>query len=278
MGCFMQGVLLNAADAEKILDAWDRAEESHLDATDIADSQQNHYTYAGEIPWCETYPPNEPSDVSLVMGIKTVVRKSPEIRFVRNGEPIGDAEFAELMARYFGDEDTCTEPREAQGTIDDLQSALEAEGIELVEEEISVDVQQPDIVDLEMTMPVNRHSWAGRHSDVTPGFTAYVPARQFADRLRLTNRPQTYDLFDQEGRRVSVTFEHGGEFSNMQKFAYIRKDLLDCYLEGSGQRLAWAKYGERALYHAGMGGEEEEKELLGGSDPYVRYEKTCLYD
>jgi hypothetical protein len=271
MFCFMQGVLLNATDAEGILDAWDRAEESHLDATRIP---ENHYTYAGEIPWCETYPPNEPSGVSLVMGNKTVVRKKPG-RFVRNGEPISDAEFSELMARYFGDEDASTEPREGQGAIDDLQSTLEAEGIKWVEEEVSVEEQQPDIVDLEMTMPVNRHSWAGRHSDVTPGFTVYVPARQFADRLSLTNRPQTYDLFDQDGHRASVAFEHGGEFSNMQEFAYIRKDLLDRYLEGSGQRLAWAIYGERALYHAGMGGENE---LLGGSSPYVRYEKTRLYD
>jgi hypothetical protein len=43
----------------------------------------------------------------------------------------------------------------------------------------------------------------------------------------------------------------------------------------SGQRLAWAIYGERALYDGGMGGTEA---LLGDVPPYVRYEKPRLYD
>jgi hypothetical protein len=37
----------------------------------------------------------------------------------------------------------------------------------------------------------------------------------------------------------------------MQEFTFIRKDLLDRYLDESGQRLAWAIYGERALYDGG---------------------------
>jgi hypothetical protein len=45
--------------------------------------------------------------------------------------------------------------------------------------------------------------------------------------------------------------------------------------KNSGQRLAWAIYGERALYDSGMGGTEA---LLGDVPPYVRYEKTRLYD
>jgi hypothetical protein len=61
----------------------------------------------------------------------------------------------------------------------------------------------------------------------------------------------------------------------MQEFTFIRKDLLDRYLDESGQRLAWAIYGERALYDGGMGGAGA---LLGDAPPYVRYGKTRLYD
>jgi hypothetical protein len=272
MFCFMQGVLLSAADAEEILDVLAGAEESRLDTTDIP---ENHYTYAGEIPWCETYPPNEPSQISLIMGDNTVTRNSDGVEFIRNGERISDAEYSELMSRCFDHESAGSKPENAQAKITDLKSALEAEGIEVVAEEVTVEDQRPDIVYFEMTMPVNRHSWAGRHIDITPGFAAYVPARQIADRLALTNRPQTYDLFDPEGQRASIAFEYGDKFSNRQEFAYIRKDLWDRYLEESGQRLAWALYGERALYHAARGGVDE---LLGGSSPYVRYRKTRLYD
>ena len=82
-------------------------------------------------------------------------------------------------------------------------------------------------------------------------------------------------MYDSEGHRASVAFEYGDEFSNRQKFAYIRKDLCDRYLEESGKRLVWALYGERALYHAGS---SEDDELLGESPPYIRYRNTRLYD
>jgi len=57
----------------------------------------------------------------------------------------------------------------------------------------------------------------------------------------------------------------------MQEFAFIRKELLNRYLKESGQRLAWAIYGERALYDGGMGGAGA---LLGDAPPYARYGKT----
>lgn len=92
--------------------------------------------------------------------------------------------------------------------------------------------------------------------------------------MGLTNRPQNYDLFDTKGRRGSLTGRYGGEFSNMQEFVFLRKDLLDSYLAESGQRLAWIIYGERALYDSGM---SRGKESLSDSPPYVRYVKTRLY-
>jgi hypothetical protein len=45
--------------------------------------------------------------------------------------------------------------------------------------------------------------------------------------LGLTNRVQTYDLFDPDGRRASFSFRDGDGFSEVQEFAFIRKELLD---------------------------------------------------
>lgn len=272
MFCFLQGVLLEAGDAREILEAVDRAQENRLDATDIPEV---HYAYAGEIPWCETYPPTEPSEITLIMGEKTVATKKVELDFVRNGESMSGAEFSESMSEYFRGASASPEARDDDAEAGTPVRALQERGIELVEREVTVEEKRPDMESRRMTMPVNRHSFSGARGDVTPDFSAYVPARQFADSLGLTNRPQTYDLFDADGRRASVTGRHGGEFSNMQEFAFIRKDLLDRYLANSGQRLAWVTYGERALYDGGTGGPEPS---LGDSPPYVRYKKTRLYD
>lgn len=272
MFCFMQGLLLEAVDAEEILDAVGRAEENRLDATDIPEI---HYAYAGEIPWCETYPPTEPSEITLILGETTVATKKTELDFVRGGESVSDTKFSQMMSEYLGDENDASGTQDEEAAVELFGRALQEQHIELVEREVTVDERRLDMESRRMTMPVNRHSFSGSRSDVTPDFSAYVPARQIADELGLTNRPQTYDLFDPDGRRASLSFRYGEGLLNMQEFTFIRKDLLDRYLKQSGQRLAWAIYGERAFYDGGTGGAEA---LLGDAPSYIRYEKTRLYD
>ncbi|QIN84412.1 hypothetical protein GBA63_18525 [Rubrobacter tropicus] len=273
MFCFMQGLLLEAADADEILGAVNGAEENRLDATDIPEI---HYAYAGEIPWCETYPSTEPSEIALILGETTVATKKVEIEFVRDGESVSDAEVTRLMSHCLGDEDDVSETQDDdEAAVREFGRALQERGIELLEREVTVNERRLDMESRQMTMPVNRHRFSGGRSDVTPDFSPCVPARQIADDLGLTNRPQTYDLFASDGRRASLSFAHGEGLSDMQEFTFIRKDHLDRYLNGSGQRLAWAIYGERAFYDGGMG---EAEALLGDAPPYVRYEKTRLYD
>lgn len=187
---------------------------------------------------------------------------------------MSESEFSESMSEYFHRVSAGTDAEDDEAVAEELGNAIQEQGIELVEREVTVDERHLDIESRRMTMPVTQHRFSGSRGDITPGFSAYAPARQIADGLGLANRPQTYDLFDAEGRRASLTGRHGGEFSNMQEFVFIRKDLLDRYLAESGQRLAWVTYGERALYDDGMDGAQA---LLGDAPPYVRYEKTRLY-
>jgi hypothetical protein len=209
------------------------------------------------------------------MGEMQVATKHFDLDVVRNGESVSDAEFSRLMAELVGDEGDVPETLDEEAADGDFERALQEYGIELVEREITVDERLPVMESLRMTMPVTRHSFSGSRSDVAPDFSAYAPTRQIADNLNLKNRPQTYDLFDADGRRASLTGRHGGEFSNMQEFVFIRKDLLDHYLAESGQRLAWVIYGERALFDSAVDGATSS---LGDAPPYVRYVKTRLYD
>lgn len=230
MFCFLQGVLVDASDAEEVAETVGRVENVDLNAMHVPET---YYTYAGEIPWCKTYPRNEPFSVTITTGHETVARAETEMeRFVRE---IGDQEMEGSVAK---------------------------------------EVEIPINVVCDVTMPVRRHGWESFHSELNPSTGADTPARQIADLIGLTGRPQTFDLYDPEGRRASAAFANGGRFSNRQQFTYLRKDLLDRYLEESRQKLMWAISSERAIYHAGIGGEE----LPEGSPPYVRYDGMQLYD
>ncbi len=136
MFCFMQGLLLEAANAKEILDTVGRAEENRLDATDIPEV---HYTYAGEIPWCETFPPTEPSEITLILGETTVATKKVEIDFVRGGKSISRAEFSERMSGYFRRANVSPETQDDDVAAEVLGRALQEQGIELVEREVTVD-------------------------------------------------------------------------------------------------------------------------------------------
>ncbi len=270
MFCFLHGALAAAAAAEEIEEVAAQAEFIKLDAIRLP---EDHYTYAGEIPWCETYPPNEPSPISIVTGHKTVTRTESETYYVRGDKRLSREEVHKTLEDHRGGQDSGTQIVDLWLMLDPPEEALREAGLRKVEERVEKQVEVPETTTHDMTMPARRHGWESYHSEINPSPGAYIPARQIADLLGLVGRPQTFDLYDPEGRRASASFEHGDRFSNRQIFTYLRKDLLDRYLEESGQRLIWAIYGERALYHAGLHGEK----LLNGGPPNVRYERILHY-
>ncbi len=143
-----------------------------------------------------------------------------------------------------------------------------------VEESVTKEVEVPDTVVCDVTMPVRGHGWEDYHSELNPSTGANTPARQIADVLGLVGRQQTFDLYDSSGRRASATFRHGGRFSDKQEFTYLRKDLLDRYLEESEQRLIWHIFGERAILEADPGARRASSD----GPPYVRYDEVRMYD
>lgn len=148
-------------------------------------------------------------------------------------------------------------------------------GIRQVEKSVTEEVEVPEAVVCDMTMPVRGHGWEDYHSDeLNPSTGAKTPARQIADVLGLGGGPQTFDLYDSSGRRASATFRHGGRFSDKQEFTYLRRDLLDRYLGESGQRLIRHIFGERAMLESNPGAWKDS----GNGPPYVRYDEVRMYD
>ena len=95
----------------------------------------------------------------------------------------------------------------------------------------------------DVTVAVTRHGWESYHSPLNPGSSAHLPARQLCAALSLTSRPQTFDLFDPAGHRLSMSFGSGEHYANRQDFTFIRRDLLDQFLAVSSQHFVWAIYG-----------------------------------
>jgi hypothetical protein len=270
MFCFLMGVLVDDADAAEIEGVICSADQIDVDLLSVPDT---HYTYAGEIPWCETYPANEASPVSIVMGYVTVTESERQPDDAWSGESLSAEDVQEALQEYLADATGMVEALHDELTLDQRKGADREGHKSGTGGRNARQFQVPLGTTHDMTIAVTRHGWESYHSELNPSTGADVPARQIADLLGLTSRPQTFDLYDPEGRRASMSFGHGEPFSNRQDFTYLRKDLLDRYLEESGQRLMWVITGERA-YHPSRSASGQAPH---GDQSYARYVKVRLY-
>jgi hypothetical protein len=69
-----------------------------------------------------------------------------------------------------------------------------------------------------------------------------VPAKEIAEALGLCSQPQTFDLYERNGRKASVTVQVS---DTDQQLVFLRQDLLEMYLKRKDLSLLWACWGER---------------------------------
>ena len=86
--------------------------QKKMDTHSLRFGPEDHYTYAGEIPWCDTFPTNCWEEVSCEIGTVSVPTEKPV--FLHNGEPIPDEESHEFLRSIAGpiatrDEETIEE-------------------------------------------------------------------------------------------------------------------------------------------------------------------------
>jgi hypothetical protein len=271
MFCFLQGAILDASEADEVAETVGQVENVDLHSM-LPDT---HYTYAGKIPWCETYPPNEPFSVTITKGYETVARTETETHYFRGDERLSKEECYEaILDRLPDDALDAIGTSEEGATLAEIQRVARELDIREAEQSVTREVKVPDNVVRAVTMPVTGHGWEDYHSELNPSTGANTPARQIADLLGLVGKPQTFDLYDSSGRRASATFRHGEQYSDKQEFTYLRKDLLDRYLEESGQRLMWHIFGERAILERDPGARRASED----GPPYVRYDEVRVYD
>lgn len=88
MFSFLQGLIVKSEEVEEIVEILKKQEK--IDRRTLPFCPEDDYTYAGEIPWCNTYPENSWEEVSLKTG--TVLVPEEQQVILRDGEPASDEE------------------------------------------------------------------------------------------------------------------------------------------------------------------------------------------
>ena len=253
MFAFLKGLIVKSGEAEEIVEILKKQEK--IDRDTLPFWPEDGYTYAGEIPWCDTYQENIWEEVPLKIG--TVLVPEEQHVILRDGEPVSDEElqsFWDSIVDLIEPEDPFAKLLGFYGinSITNLigtrnwkmiEAQLHKRGFELITE--MVDVEQPEYQEFEMLVPVRENHWSESCSAAVPSRSVAIPIRQIAEAFSLHGRPQSFDLFEKDGERASITFCYGEAWKDKQHFTYLRHDLLERYLAETGSELIWVIWGER---------------------------------
>ena len=264
----VRGLIVKSEESEEIVNT---LKQKKIDAGSIPSCPEDFYTYAGEIPWCDTYPANSWEELSFET--RSVLRPIERQILLRNGEPISEEETREFF-------DGIVDPETIEAQL--LEQAPEIKVETVMEQPVLLRNGEPaseeeiceffdcvaDLVkkkdwetiearlleqDLELTVqtvrkilvPARENTWEAYHSTIVDSRSVAIPCRQIADAFSLCGQPQSFDLFEKDGRRASITFRYGEGWREMQNFTYLRKDLLERYLAKINGELIWVIWGER---------------------------------
>ncbi len=252
MFIFSRGLIVKSREADEIIEILKNQEK--IDGHSIPACPKDHRTFAGEIPWCNTYPPNNWEAFSFLVRKYTIPKKQFEL--LRGGEPISLIDDFELWGT--------TKKLIEKGDEKRLNELLHERNLEITVQ--TVDEERSEHKDFEVLVPVRGNYWEESCSIVIPPRTIALPAREISDCLNLYRKPHGFDLFEKEnGRCASITFQYGEKWGERQHFTYLRQDLLQRYLAEIDSELIWVIWGNRRLVSENH------------DDPYENFQEVKTY-
>ena len=227
----LQGLIVKPEKTEKIVETFMNQEA--MDRSNMPFCPEDYYTYAGEVPWCDTYPKNSSEEIKIEIGKVSV--PEPRVKFLRDGKPIPWEEADEFL-------DSIAELIETENE-ETLKERLREQNLDITIE--TVEIEEPKYQTFEVLVPVRENNWEDHRSAINTNRSVAIPSRQISETLGLCGQPQSFDLFQKDGRRASISFRYGEKFGERQYFTYLRQDLLECYLTEIDRELIWVIWGER---------------------------------
>jgi hypothetical protein len=223
-----------------------------LDAASVFSySPTSSYTFAGEIPWNETWPLNE-SD-SLPFEVGRVQETQPHQRLVvyRFGKRLSDKDSDTMIDRIGWElKDSATDAA--------LAAYLDANKLMLKTVVTRKRVKVPRTIEVSAENPVRQFSWESYHSSINRSLHLTLPSRQICESAQLRMEVPTWDFFDQKNRKAAIVVKAREQSGPGLEFVFLRKDLLDAYLRRKKAVLVWSISGERRVLFKDDDGEFRE--------------------
>ena len=254
MFAFSRGLIVKSEETEEIVEGLKDLEK--IDGHTVPSGLDDHCTYAGEIPWCDTYPESNWEELQIETASLLVPQE--QLALLRNGKPaseddiyelcdniaglIGTENFDDISLRYFSDIASIVDLIE-RDDWETIEAQLHEQGFELTTK--TVNVEQKEYRIFKVLVPVRGSNWSDSQSAAVPGRSVEIPSKQITETFDLCGQPQSFDLFEKDGRRASMTFRCGEGWGKMQDFTYLRKDLLENYLKKIDGELIWVIWGEQ---------------------------------
>jgi hypothetical protein len=234
--CFIRSFLIRQDELRAFLQ---RLRKQDLGGRWLPEKPGVIYTFAGEVPWCDTFPKNGTTRFTFVTEERVVkVRRKRPVHFL-DGKRISLSPADLLSFRLFGQDFGLKSVRPTLSQED--MERVETRQMIVEEEEVRRDLEHFDAL-----IPVRDFGWEGRSLEDESVHGATL-ARELAHDLRLVGKAQTLDLFTKGGTRATIGVGESEDYNNSQHLFLIKKDLLEQYLEKRHMALVWGIWGEREL-------------------------------
>ncbi|ALL05586.1 hypothetical protein AQ505_08830 [Pedobacter sp. PACM 27299] len=132
-----------------------------------------------------------------------------------------------------------------------------------------------NIKEFEVLMPVMNYHGPSDNKEINKASSTTMLAKEIAMDLGLVELAQTFDLFDTEGNLACKNINYYEDSDNTHYMTYLRKDLLNKYLEKNKLKFFWAIWGERepSLGYRRAGDFEEGDKI----EDYFVFQKIIEY-
>lgn len=135
----------------------------------------------------------------------------------------------------------------------------------------------PEEIEIEVTLnkefkvllPVMEYNWESYHSPVNDAGHISVLGKEIVSHLGLISEPQTFDLFDRDGKLAAIHLKNVEDYNNNDSFVYFRKDLLDRFLAETKTKLVFTMWGEREVRFK----TNERRDVFFNAHPYKNDQK-----
>jgi hypothetical protein len=192
--------LVDTTDAARLAEA---GRSGHL-GNDYAWVPEDHYLFAGEVPWSDLLPPTEPTELPVVVGRKTVTETIPETGAAH-------VELLEWLAAHAAESQEETEADESDAAHGEVSPSPR---VKTVTETRTVEREILETVAVTVIPTCRYYSWGSNHTTTAEDRHFTTLARQISEAEGLHTRPDEWELFDPSGTAVSRNFMFGEPFGD----------------------------------------------------------------